>query len=59
LSRSWTFLRFVDVGPGRERHLRDLPDAELNLFDTGHFALEERLPEIAPLIADFLTRNKV
>ena len=27
------------------------------MFDTGHFALEERLPEIAPLIADFLDRT--
>lgn len=33
---------------------RDLPDAKLHLFETGHFALEECIPEIAPLIADFL-----
>ncbi|MFB7722972.1 NAD(P)-dependent oxidoreductase [Nocardia sp. NPDC056100] len=26
----------------------------MHLFDTGHFALEEKLPEIAPLIADFV-----
>ncbi|MEV4614634.1 alpha/beta hydrolase [Kitasatospora sp. NPDC049258] len=44
--------------PGARAYLRDLPDAELHLFDTGHFALEERLPEIAPLIADFLTRTQ-
>ena len=44
---------------GARAYLRDLPDAELHLFDTGHFALEEKLPEIAPLITDFLTRNKV
>jgi pimeloyl-ACP methyl ester carboxylesterase len=44
---------------GARAYLRDLPEAELHLFDTGHFALEEKLPEIAPLIADFLTRNKV
>ncbi|MFD0684158.1 alpha/beta fold hydrolase [Actinomadura fibrosa] len=42
--------------PGARAYLRDLPDAELHLFDTGHFALEERLPEIAPLIAGFLDR---
>ncbi|GAA2269071.1 alpha/beta hydrolase [Kitasatospora cystarginea] len=42
--------------PGARAYLRDLPDAELHLFDTGHFALEENLPEIAPLIADFLDR---
>ena len=35
----------------------DLPDAEMHLFDTGHFALEEKLPEIAPLIASFLDRT--
>ncbi|MCW7945713.1 alpha/beta hydrolase [Streptomyces hygroscopicus] len=42
--------------PGAHAYLRDLPDAELHLFDTGHFALETHLPEIAPLIADFLDR---
>lgn len=42
---------------GARAYLRDLPDAELHLFDTGHFALEEKLPEIAPLIADFLDRS--
>jgi pimeloyl-ACP methyl ester carboxylesterase len=44
--------------PGAHAYLRDLPDAELHLFDTGHFALEDRLPEIAPLIADFLDRTR-
>jgi pimeloyl-ACP methyl ester carboxylesterase len=43
--------------PGARAYLRDVPDAELHVFDTGHFALEEQLPEIAPLIADFLTRT--
>jgi pimeloyl-ACP methyl ester carboxylesterase len=42
--------------PGALAYLADLPDAELHLFDTGHFALETHLPEIAPLIADFLDR---
>ncbi|SHG20880.1 alpha/beta fold hydrolase [Streptoalloteichus hindustanus] len=42
--------------PGARAYLRDLPDAELHLFDTGHFALEEHLPEIAPLVAGFLDR---
>ncbi|MFF2556429.1 alpha/beta fold hydrolase [Nocardia sp. NPDC058058] len=39
---------------GAHAYLRDLPDAALHLFDTGHFALEENLPEIAALIADFV-----
>ncbi|MBK3639918.1 alpha/beta fold hydrolase [Streptomyces sp. MBT33] len=42
--------------PGAHAYLRDLPDAELHLFDTGHFALETHLPDIAPLTADFLDR---
>lgn len=41
---------------GARAYLRDLPDAELRLYDTGHFALETHLPEIAPLVADFLDR---
>nr|WP_321182274.1 alpha/beta fold hydrolase [Methylobacterium sp. Leaf122] len=41
---------------GAHPYLRDLPDAELHLFDTGHFALEDKLAEIAPLIRDFLDR---
>ncbi|RJL24159.1 alpha/beta fold hydrolase [Bailinhaonella thermotolerans] len=42
--------------PGARAYLRDVPGAELHLFDTGHFALETHLPEIAPLIAGFLDR---
>lgn len=41
---------------GARAFVADVPEAELHLFDTGHFALEERLPEIAPLIADFVDR---
>lgn len=42
--------------PGARAYLRDLPEAELHLFDTGHFTLEECLPQMAPVIADFLDR---
>lgn len=42
---------------GARAYLRDLPDAELHVFDTGHFALEENLPETASLIADFCGRT--
>ncbi|MEU8121678.1 alpha/beta hydrolase [Spirillospora sp. NPDC049024] len=42
--------------PGARAYLRDVPDAELHLFDTGHFALETHLREIAPLVAAFLDR---
>jgi pimeloyl-ACP methyl ester carboxylesterase len=42
---------------GAHPYLRDLPDAEFHLFDSGHFILEDRLAEIAPLIRDFLDRK--
>ncbi|CAL9522836.1 Haloalkane dehalogenase [Streptomyces sp. enrichment culture] len=42
--------------PGARAYLDDVPEAELHLFPTGHFALEDHLPEIAPLVARFLDR---
>ncbi|WP_219510726.1 alpha/beta fold hydrolase [Nonomuraea ceibae] len=42
--------------PGARAYLRDLPDAELYVLDTGHFALEDHLHQIAPLVAGFLDR---
>ncbi|MGA4544082.1 alpha/beta fold hydrolase [Uniformispora flossi] len=44
--------------PGAHAYLRDLPDAELHVLDTGHFALEDKLPQIAPLIAAFLDARR-
>ena len=45
-------------GPnGAEAYVRDLPDAELHLLDTGHFALEEDVDFIAEKIRDFLGRH--
>lgn len=39
------------------RHiLADLPDTEYHALDTGHFALEDKGPEIAELMRDFLGR---
>jgi pimeloyl-ACP methyl ester carboxylesterase len=43
------------TGAGARAYLRDLPGAKLHLLNTGHFALEDHLPQIAPLITDFLT----
>ena len=37
--------------------VRDLPDAEFHLLDTGHFALEDKGGEIARLMLDFLDRK--
>jgi pimeloyl-ACP methyl ester carboxylesterase len=42
---------------GARAYLRDLPDAELHLLDTGHFALEDKGDEIAALMLDFLDRT--
>jgi pimeloyl-ACP methyl ester carboxylesterase len=42
---------------GARGYLRDLPHAELHLLDTGHFALEDKLDEMEPLIRGFLDRN--
>jgi pimeloyl-ACP methyl ester carboxylesterase len=42
---------------GAYPYLRDLPDAELHLLDTGHFALEDKGAEIASLMRDFLDRK--
>jgi pimeloyl-ACP methyl ester carboxylesterase len=42
---------------GAAPYLRDLPDAELHLLDTGHFALEDRADVMVPLIRDFLDRK--
>jgi pimeloyl-ACP methyl ester carboxylesterase len=39
---------------GAHPYLRDLPDAELHLLDTGHFALEEEGPRIATLMRNFM-----
>jgi pimeloyl-ACP methyl ester carboxylesterase len=42
---------------GAHPYLRDLPAAELHLLDSGHFALEDQLDVMAPLIRDFLDRE--
>jgi hypothetical protein len=43
--------------PVVRRILADLPDAEFHALDTGHFALEDRVSEIADLVRDFLARS--
>lgn len=42
---------------GAYPYRRDNPGAELHLLDTGHFALEDKLDEIATLMRDFLDRK--
>lgn len=42
---------------GAQAYLDDVPDAELHLFPTGHFALEDSVDRIAPLVDAFLERT--
>jgi putative NADH-flavin reductase/pimeloyl-ACP methyl ester carboxylesterase len=43
--------------PGALAYREDLPDAEIHLLDTGHFALGDRLNRIAGLMTEFLDRT--
>jgi pimeloyl-ACP methyl ester carboxylesterase len=47
----------IFLAPGAEAFKRDIPNVEIHMFDTGHFALESNGPEIAALIRDFLERS--
>jgi pimeloyl-ACP methyl ester carboxylesterase len=40
--------------PGAEAFKRDLPNADVRFFDTGHFALETHAADIAAAISEFL-----
>ncbi|MFM0594688.1 alpha/beta fold hydrolase [Paraburkholderia dilworthii] len=42
--------------PGAEAFKRDIPQAVVRFFDTGHFALETHASEIAAAIGDFVIR---
>jgi len=43
--------------PGAEAYRRDIPNADVRFFDTGHFALETHCAEIAAAIRDFIGRT--
>lgn len=47
----------IFVAAGAAPYARDIPDAEVHMLDTGHFALETHGPEIAGLIRDFMGRK--
>lgn len=47
----------IFVAAGAAPYRRDLPDAEVHYFDTGHFALETHGDEIAQLMQKFLQRQ--
>jgi pimeloyl-ACP methyl ester carboxylesterase len=42
---------------GAEAFRRDIPNADVRLLDTGHFALETHCDEIAAAIREFLHRS--
>lgn len=42
---------------GAEAWKRDLPNADIRFYDTGHFALETHGKEIIPAIREFLDKN--
>ena len=43
--------------PGAHAYLHDLPEAELHLLDSGHFALEDKVEEIARSCATSSTES--
>lgn len=45
------------IPPGAEAFKRDLPNADIRLFDTGHFALETHAKDIGAAMRDFLSAH--
>jgi pimeloyl-ACP methyl ester carboxylesterase len=45
------------IPAGAEAFRRDLPDAKVQFLDTGHFAIETHVTEIASAMKDFLNAN--
>ena len=54
----WGKNDYIFPADGAYPYQRDLPEVEFHLFDTGRFALEDKLDEIAPLIRGFLGRTE-
>ncbi|MDP9811151.1 pimeloyl-ACP methyl ester carboxylesterase [Rhizobium tibeticum] len=53
----WGKNDYIFPEAGAHPYLKDLPDAEIHILNSGHFLLEEKLDVAAPLINDFLDRN--
>jgi pimeloyl-ACP methyl ester carboxylesterase len=47
----------IFIAPGAQAFLRDVPNAEIHMLDTGHFALEEDGAVMAQYIRAFLAKN--
>jgi pimeloyl-ACP methyl ester carboxylesterase len=45
------------IPPGAEAYKRDIPEATVQFLDTGHFALETHVNEIAEAMRDFLGKH--
>lgn len=45
------------IPAGAEAFRNDLPNAEIHFVDSGHFALESHLEEIATLMIEFLKKH--
>lgn len=45
------------ISPGAEAYKRDVPDADVHILDAGHFALDEKVDEIAALTLAFLGKH--
>ncbi|MFH8295209.1 alpha/beta fold hydrolase [Streptomyces sp. NPDC018059] len=58
LLAAWGAHDEIFVPHGALAFLRDLPEAEVHLLPTGHFALETHATQIAGLIDDFLARHQ-
>ena len=54
---AWGANDIIFPAAGARAFLRDLPEAELHLLDSGHFALEDKGDEIVALMRDFLGRH--
>jgi pimeloyl-ACP methyl ester carboxylesterase len=57
-ARAWGKNDPFFLPPRAEAFKRDIPDADVRFFDTGHFALETHCDEIAAAIRNFLSRSK-
>jgi pimeloyl-ACP methyl ester carboxylesterase len=47
------------IPPGAEAYRKDLPNARVQLLDTGHFATETHVVEIAAAMREFLEENGI
>ncbi len=47
------------IPPGAEAFRRDLPNAKVQFLDTGHFAIETHVVEIAAAIKEFFDANNI